>query len=273
MDSDDSYPPYTLEDDSQHADPIPPTDSWGQFLSMRFWKRRAFYDGLDEPEQQLIAKELQRIEYFRRKRSASDARPFLALLEVSRTHWNAIAFERAQEELSKRRGIATEERNCRILREVRRRGGDTSSGAQFSILNEKDTVNIMNYNPDEPDYGYNGWLMTFEDGRRGIDDPRCYGRFPHQKISIRQLLYNKDETPLYRSENKNELRYFHLPANNMAWVEVGPVQLESSHEASGVNLNSGIGLLGSYIAILPRGKVRFQRTQSAECEIENGEVA
>jgi hypothetical protein len=47
-------------------------------------------------------------------------------------------------------------------------------------------------------------------------------KFPHQRISIEDLLYNKDalKNPLMRKCEDNEFRYFHLPANNMEWVEV-----------------------------------------------------
>ncbi|KAG9235378.1 hypothetical protein BJ875DRAFT_374401 [Amylocarpus encephaloides] len=222
MDSENSGTAYSIED--QYEDPIIPSDSWGQFLSMRFRERKSFYDNLNAPEQQMIWKELQRIEYFRdtfksRKLSATDTIPLDSLLEEARNDWNAIAFERCERELAKRRGIETEERNCHILREVQRRGGVTTCVSQFLISSENDSVDLENYNPDEPDYGYNGWLMAFADGRRGIDNPLCYGEFPHQKISIRQLLYNKTKTPLTRMEDKDQLRYFHLPANNMAWVE------------------------------------------------------
>jgi hypothetical protein len=247
---------YSIED--QYEDPIPPTDSWGQFLSMRFRKRKAFYDNLNVPEQQMIWKELQRIEYFRgafksRKLSASDIIPLDSLLEEARKSWNAIAFERCERELAKYQGIQTEERNCHILRAVQRRGGVVFSDGQFSIPSENEAIGLENYNPDEPDYGYNGWLIAFEDGRQGIDNPLCYGEFPHQKISIRQLLYNKRETPLTRMESDHQLRYFHLPANNMAWVEVS---LYHHHEAVS---NLTVLTLGSYVTILWRRQTRFWR--------------
>lgn len=209
-----------------YVDPIPLTDSWGQFLSMRFGEREAFYSGLPESEQKLISKELMRIDYFRgvykdRTLAPSDGSPLTWLLEKARKEWNASAFARCQAELAKRQGNHLEARNCRILREVHRRGGKPGVDVRIPTSSEK-RRSLANYNPAEPDYGYNGWLMMFEDGKRGIDDPRCYGNFPHQKISIRQLLYNKEETPLSRSGNKKNLRYFHLPANNMTWVEVRP---------------------------------------------------
>jgi hypothetical protein len=36
---------------------------------------------------------------------------------------------------------------------------------------------------------------------------------------MQRLLYDRDETPLKRSADRTQLRYFHLQANNMQWVE------------------------------------------------------
>jgi hypothetical protein len=203
-----------------YVDPIPLTDSWGQYLAMRFSERDAFYSGLPQPEQKLISKELMRIDYFRgvykgKYLANSDLGPVGAMLEKARREWNALAYRRSEKELGERQDDPREARTCRILRAMQRRGGRPCNDGWTPGVSKS----LANYNPNEPDYGYNGWLMTFEDGSRGIDDPRCYGHFPHQKISIRQLLYNKEETPLARSGNKKDLRYFHLPANNMTWVE------------------------------------------------------
>lgn len=222
--------PYAEND--IYVDPIPLTDSWGQFLSMRFGERKTFYDELDEPGRQLISKELMRIKHFRdlyQKHflSTADSDPLAALLERARADWNSIAFHRCHGELAKKQGIVAEERNCRILRAVQRRGGYPGADGPDLVPSGTDG-NLANYNPAEGDYGYNGWLMVFEDGRRGINDDRCYGQFPHQKISIRQLLYNKEKTPLRRSEDKSKLRLFHIPANNMAWVEVKGSQLHTT---------------------------------------------
>jgi hypothetical protein len=216
-------PNATYSERDIYVDPIPLTDSWGQFLSMRFGEREAFYNSLSEPEQKLISKELMRIDFFRsvykeRPLASSDGIPLTSLLDEARKEWNMSAFGRCHIELAKRQGHPEEARNCNILREVQRRGGRPGDNVWIPTMPKS----LSNYNPAEPDYGYNGWLMVFEDGKRGIDDPRCYGNFPHQKISIRQLLYNKEETPLARSDSKEDLRYFHLPANNMTWVEARP---------------------------------------------------
>lgn len=45
--------------------------------------------------------------------------------------------------------------------------------------------------------------------------------FPNQKIPLRQLLEeDKKSNPLMWECEDNMIRYFHLPANNMDWVEV-----------------------------------------------------
>ena len=54
------------------------------------------------------------------------------------------------------------------------------------------------------------------------NDENCSDKFPNQKISIEELLLKPDEAtnPLMRKCEENEIRYFHLPGNNMHWVEV-----------------------------------------------------
>lgn len=45
--------------------------------------------------------------------------------------------------------------------------------------------------------------------------------FPNQKISISDLLSDEEESnPLMQPCEEDTIRYFHLPANNMIWVEV-----------------------------------------------------
>ncbi len=54
------------------------------------------------------------------------------------------------------------------------------------------------------------------------DDERCTDTFPDQRIRIKDLLYNKDKNanPLMSDCEEDEIRYFHIPSNNMEWVEV-----------------------------------------------------
>ena len=50
----------------------------------------------------------------------------------------------------------------------------------------------------------------------------CAGKFPNQTIPMRVLLYDMDRktNPLIQPCQEGMIRYFHLPANNMEWVEV-----------------------------------------------------
>lgn len=51
------------------------------------------------------------------------------------------------------------------------------------------------------------------------DDARFSGHFPHQRIPVKEL-FSQDHTPLKRQSNSECIRYFHIPTNNMNWVEV-----------------------------------------------------
>lgn len=62
-------------------------------------------------------------------------------------------------------------------------------------------------------------VVFFREGEP-LTDPRIGGTFPRQKVTVSELLAD-DETsnPLMWEPDDGEVRYFHLPANNMTWVE------------------------------------------------------
>jgi hypothetical protein len=70
-------------------------------------------------------------------------------------------------------------------------------------------------------YGLNANMILFEDSKK-YTDKDYPEEFPNQKIPIDELLYRKDRArnPLMKECPPNMIRYFHLPANNMSWVEV-----------------------------------------------------
>ena len=62
-------------------------------------------------------------------------------------------------------------------------------------------------------------VIYFKDGRPA-DAPGVPRRFPHQAVTVRELLADDAETnPLMQPREPGVVRYFHLPANNMLWVE------------------------------------------------------
>lgn len=63
-------------------------------------------------------------------------------------------------------------------------------------------------------------MIFFEDSRP-YEIPGVDNKFPNQEISIKRLLADdRDANPLMQPCEENMIRYFHLPANNMIWVEV-----------------------------------------------------
>jgi len=211
---------------------------------MRFSEREAFYSGLKVSEKELVKKEVQRIGYFRNSSKTrhlyqSDPIPLVTRLEAARSKWRKVAFERCNEQLDAYQTKIAKggdkvdpllERNCRILRRVQLWESKEYGGLQDAVFAEKyiPQFSIRVEDPDESNYGYNGWVIVFDKGSKGvtINHPLCHGQFPNQKISIQKLLYNKTDTPLKRTMDKDQLRYFHLPANNMKWVEVRVIELQ-----------------------------------------------
>jgi hypothetical protein len=78
------------------------------------------------------------------------------------------------------------------------------------------------YNPDDSiDDEIKAPMIYFKDSRP-YDIPGVENTFPNQKIPINKLLADDAiANPLMQPCDDNMIRYFHLPANNMIWVEVG----------------------------------------------------
>lgn len=63
-------------------------------------------------------------------------------------------------------------------------------------------------------------IISFENGRP-YNIPGLNNEFPYQTISVAELLAEEpDANPLMRPCEGNKIQHFHLPANNMIWVEV-----------------------------------------------------
>jgi hypothetical protein len=73
--------------------------------------------------------------------------------------------------------------------------------------------------------GMSARIVLFKDGEP-YEDPRFPQQWPDQKLPLRDLLYDKSPSnPLAEARtNKNDMiQWFHLPANDMGWIEVcGP---------------------------------------------------
>jgi hypothetical protein len=70
-------------------------------------------------------------------------------------------------------------------------------------------------------FGMNANMLFFKT-MGPLTDPEFAGQFPNQEIPLKDLLYNKNvnTNPLMKNCGDDEVRYFHIPANNMEWIEV-----------------------------------------------------
>ncbi|RDA83237.1 hypothetical protein CP532_5799 [Ophiocordyceps camponoti-leonardi (nom. inval.)] len=229
---------YDVEDRDPEANIS--TDPWGRFLFARYRRRKSLFTELNDKEKDVVSKELRRVEYLRdavkdRKLSEEDTSPLISLLHQARTSWNKHAYERCHKELSGRESANISARDRRIMKAVIERQGIVGNEDESYLSSSNESLDTSNQSTqdssrgetayqtestsNQPHFGYNGWHISFQSGTGGVNNPDCYGEFPHQKIEIQKLLSDKENSPLRKVREKGRLQYFHLPANNMAWVE------------------------------------------------------
>jgi hypothetical protein len=73
-----------------------------------------------------------------------------------------------------------------------------------------------------------GNVVYFKEGYGGpctpYDHPELRGSFPNQKVSLGLLLSDSEENPLKWPCEDGMIRWFHIPANNMLWIEVSSLK-------------------------------------------------
>jgi len=229
--------PPQVED--EFADATPPTDAWAAFLSARFSQRKELYQKLADHEKGIVRKELRRIRYLRayfeeHRLSANDSSSLTTLLDRSHSTWKDHASRRCKDELhryevgiARTSGYRRQELNKQRLILAQVQQWTTPEYAHIQELAAPESFipgldamdDSADDNPAKQDYGYNGWVIAFRKHQGGVtlEHNLCH---EEQEISMQRLLYDKEHTPLKRSADKTRLRYFHLQANNMKWVEV-----------------------------------------------------
>lgn len=175
------------------------------FGCIEICKREEFFLSLDASTQESISTELRRVDYLRRTLEDSGATEESSLVEdQTRIHkkWTA----EHKDNIEKIRGI----RN--------RREGPLYEPYKHRALDE--------YNADKDLKAY---MICFEKGKGvSVDNEMCQGSFPNQKLPVHDLL-REPESPLRRSDSspgESRVRYFHLPSNNMKWVQVRAFHLQ-----------------------------------------------
>ncbi|KAK4141908.1 uncharacterized protein C8A04DRAFT_30460 [Dichotomopilus funicola] len=278
-------PPYLVED--QYVDPTPPTDAWGSFLAARFSKRQELFEkGFSEHEQKIVRKELRRIrhlrDYFEEHRlAATDSSCLLASLDRAHADWRHRAGSGCKEELHRLEvGIARASgyrrqnlnRQRLIVKQTQQWGTPedialkTEQAPETYIPELYGPDDGLDDNPAESNYGCNGWVMNFKKGQGGVtlDHPLCHGKFPHQKIAMQKLLYDEERTPLKRSSDRTQLRYFHLQANNMKWVEDAIARYYGEECCELVEPNRGLSQRGRYQPVTKKKQTNTEKLLKRE---------
>jgi hypothetical protein len=155
------------------------------FGCLKVSERQRFYNGLPEKSRRRIRREEQRIDQVR---SRLEFRP--------ETKTGAILKE-FKESMNEWRSV----------------NGRVSSDARQKLIPPHDLDDGVNTEIKAP--------IIFFKNSRPYDIPGVENTFPNQKIAIKELLADDEDTnPLMQPCDDNMIRYFHLPANNMIWVEV-----------------------------------------------------
>lgn len=211
------------------------------FLSLPFRKRDKFKAELTEGELWHLQKELKRIEENRAIFTREDNKELLNDLKVARSEWKREVIgkkvsyaeeitgedvrskKRGNQDLSRTYTPAQKKRYLDLLERVGTWQADdppdppTETRQASNVDTAKAGVMYFKKDHDSP-----GWTGA------DLRHPKCVGKFPNQKIPIQDLLKETDDNPISkRNKPHDTLRYFHLPANHMHWVEVNPLHLPS----------------------------------------------
>jgi hypothetical protein len=174
------------------------------FLSCsRFSEKIEFYDSVPANWKQRIDDELDRIEKLRAVFERQDETKYMVRrLEMSLGRW-----------LGGRERLFVDHRK----RDPVDRANKASFSDRSDIGIKSNVVFLRN------SYPYTNEDLGFE------------GQFPNQTVPLAALLDSSPKNPLTRGYESDVIRYFHFPANNMSWIEVGASSISVSHGFSDVD--------------------------------------
>jgi hypothetical protein len=153
-------------------------------------RRKHFFDGLDGEAQDRIIRRHAKVASLRQKLETvaqdSNAGASLRDFKASMSQWRAVRGRRGP--------YGGNSRTASSLGQYHWVDGGVDGDIKASVISFKDAL--------------------------PHDVPGLQNSFPNQKLTVQDLLSdNKSVNPLMQPCEEKEVRYFHLPANNMAWVE------------------------------------------------------
>ncbi|KAI1178441.1 hypothetical protein F4777DRAFT_96443 [Nemania sp. FL0916] len=199
------------------------------YLSSRFEKLDEFKAEVTDDKWERIQHELERISSVRKRFKGSNAKKRLMKdLDESRKKlrdslWSNIPQreEEVRRRLHKHKPVDKErlDYELAVLKRLRSKTRPNDEMEQIGKQKEREGLD-----------GFIAGAMFFKktgssNSWKGISNPD-YGdaRYPNQKVEMRDIL-DLEKSPLAIPLTGSELRYFHLPANNMEWVEKAMVIL------------------------------------------------
>ena len=207
-------------------------DNMTKYMSMRFESRDLFLESLDARDQDRISREMDIITKLRTRISVDHN--LIDTHLAKRKEWKTEARSKAVQNLLKldKRRIGHEHHSTRLGSYTR----------HDYLMNEERILRAISRWPEDSDlvpagimtefedsetgtYGMEANIMHFRKGRGGYTHNykhrEVVGQFPNQEIDINYLLADSEDNPLKEVCAADSIRYFHLPSNNMDWVEVG----------------------------------------------------
>lgn len=193
------------------ADPHKPRDFLLHYLGCeQFYQREDYLASLTPQQSQQIEAKLRRISYLRAALSRDPADPdqgaaLVAHLTRSLATWRQtrdfadgiVQTQQQRIQYFAVNGVA--QRDVGV--------GTTTMGAAAAAAGREV------YNPD---MDTNAYVIRFRHGRavRDMMDSRFHQQFPSHRISIQNLVYDRED-PALLNPPENTINYFHFPANNM----------------------------------------------------------
>lgn len=210
-------------------------DDLVKYMSMRDngkISRQQYLESLTEDRQKRLIHERDRIEKLRAKFFKNRTKlKFIANHEKCRADWRDEAITNQKKNLEE----------LQVRRERKRKDCESETGLKTFENEQRILETITKWDPKPQkmeyetessverknglDYGLKASIMHFKRGRGGhIGHTHKHhmvnGEFPDQKIPIEHLLSNRADNPIRERFKDDTYRYFHLPTNNMAWIEV-----------------------------------------------------
>ncbi|CAM1509028.1 Fc.00g027670.m01.CDS01 [Cosmosporella sp. VM-42] len=221
-------PTTCLSADSHDGEFI--TDKLSHYMGcVEYCEREDYFNQLPDDGKRQIKTEWRRIQLLRQVLQTSDAEKHLVnnvsgSLSAWKTEMRTEKFQKVQKWSTQRK---PKRKNCQAH-------DPGAEEAQARRQSRPELLTSAEYNPDKDTNAYviqyrNGVGIT-DHSKRPNGSKIFLGKFPNQKISVDSLLRDEEINPLGKdrsAENNHEregskehlVRYFHLPTNNMKWVQ------------------------------------------------------